>query len=126
MPISLKRRHFLFLGPKSHGCGFLLLLLFFKFAVPFVCLLPRWVKRNYITVSAISILILVMQYVDIYWLVYPSLDQEVLRWDVLDLGFFLGFFGLFLYSIFKFFSKYPALPVQDPMEQKSTGHHVTY
>lgn len=101
-------------------------LIVFKFAVPFVCLLPRWVKRNYVAVSVMSILILIMQYVDIYWLVYPSVSEEVLRWDLLDLGFFLGFLGLFLYSIFKFFSKYPAFPVKDPMEQKSTDHHVTY
>jgi len=101
-------------------------LIVFKFAVPFVCLLPRWVKRNYLAVSIISVLILIMQYVDIYWLVYPSLSGEMLRWDLFDLGFFLGFLGLFLYSIFKFFSKYPALPIQDPMEQKSTQHNVTY
>ena len=101
-------------------------LIVFKFAIPFVCLLPRWVKRNYVAISTMSILILVMQYVDIYWLVYPSLDEEAIRWNLLDLGFFLGFLGLFLYSIFKFFSKYPALPVQDPMEQRSTDHHVTY
>ena len=67
-------------------------LIVFKFAVPFICLLPRWVKRNTLTVSALSVLILIMQYVDIYWLVYPSLDEEALRWNLLDLGFFSRFF----------------------------------
>ena len=100
-------------------------LIVFKFVVPFICLLPRWVKRNTLAVSALSVLILIMQYVDIYWLVYPSLDEETLRWNLLDLGFFLGFLGLFLYSLFKFF-KEPALPVQDPLEEKSTKHQVTY
>ena len=117
-----------FFVPRSKGpwMWVSISLIVFKFAVPFVCLLPRWVKRNYTAVSVLSILILIMQYVDIYWLVYPSLDGKILRWGLLDLGFFLGFLGLFLYSVLKFFSENPAAPAQDPMSQKSTEHHVTY
>ncbi|MCB0362718.1 MAG: molybdopterin oxidoreductase, partial [Bdellovibrionales bacterium] len=43
-------------------------LLIFKFIVPFLALLPRWAKRTPAHLAAVSILILVMQYVDIYWL----------------------------------------------------------
>ena len=103
-----------------------LALIVFKFAVPFICLLPRWVKRNHRTVSAISILILVMQYVDIYWLAYPSYSAEKLYWGLLDIGFFLGFLGIFIYSIMKFFNKYSALPEKDPRAHESNTHHVTY
>lgn len=101
-------------------------LLIFKFAVPFVCLLPRWVKRNTRTLSAICILILIMQYVDIYWLVYPSYSEEYLYWGVIDITFFLGFAGVFIWSLFKFFSKHGVLPSKDPREHESNSHHVTY
>ena len=101
-------------------------LVVFKFAVPFFCLLPRWVKRNKTTISILSIWILIMQYVDIYWLVYPAFspDRLVLGW--LDVGFFMGFFGLFLMVVFSFFQKYSVVPLKDPEEEKSTAHHVTY
>ncbi len=117
-----------FFVPRSKGpwMWVSISLIVFKFAVPFVCLLPRWVKRNTAAVSSLSVLILIMQYVDIYWLVYPSLDGKTLRWDLLDLGFFLGFLGLFVHSVFKFFSQHSAVPVRDPMSGQSAKHHVTY
>ena len=101
-------------------------LIVFKFAVPFICLLPRWVKRNYKTVSAICGLILLMQYVDIYWLIYPSYSADKLYWGILDIGFFIGFLGLFIYAIIRFFDKYPSLPAQDPRGHESDSHHVIY
>ncbi len=101
-------------------------LVVFKFAVPFVCLLPRWVKRHYKAVSVICILILIMQYVDVYWLVYPSYSEEKLYWGLLDMGFFIGFLGVFVYSIVRFFGKYSALPEKDPRGHESDAHHVTY
>ena len=84
-------------------------LLVFKFAVPFICLLPKWVKVNYKTVGALSILILIMQYVDVYWLVYPSFSAEKLYFGLLDICFILGFLGLFLYSVLRFLSKHSVL-----------------
>lgn len=101
-------------------------LLVFKFAVPFVCLLPRWVKRNVKTISAISILILIMQYVDIYWLVYPSYSGTHLYWGIIDILFFIGFLGIFLFVLFQFFAKHSVLPLKDPREHESNAHHVTY
>ena len=101
-------------------------LVVFKFAVPFICLLPRWVKRNFNTMIGISILILMMQYVDIYWLVYPSLDDTKLIWGVWDIGLFIGFLGGFILSVVKFSERYPLIALKDPREQESTTHHVTY
>ena len=101
-------------------------LIVFKFVVPFICLLPRWVKRNFKTAAALSILILVMQYVDVYWLVYPSVNPQKLQFGFFDISFFLGFAGVFIFSIFKFFSKHSVLPVLDPREHESNTHHVTY
>ena len=101
-------------------------LLVFKFAVPFICLLPRWVKRNTKTISAVSVLILISQYVDIYWLVYPAFDPDSLQWGWLDFGFFAMFFGLFLFSVFSFFEKYAVIPLKDPRGHESSSHHVAY
>ena len=101
-------------------------LLIFKFAVPFFCLLPRWVKRNIKTMTALSVLILIMQYVDIYWLVYPAFSKEKLYFGLIDIGFFMVFFGVFLLSVFYFFQKHSVIPLQDPAEHESDAHHVNY
>ena len=96
-----------FFVPRSKGPWMFvsIALIVLKFAVPFLCLLPRWVKRNFKTISALSILILIMQYVDIYWLIYPAYNPDSLVWGFLDIGLFLGFLGLFLLVLFSY--KYP-------------------
>ena len=101
-------------------------LIFFKFIVPFLFLLPRWVKRDESALIFVSVLVLTAQYADLYWMVYPQLDHEHIRFGLLELGLLLGFIGLFLYSLFHFFSRHPLIPVQDPRQKESSSHTVTY
>ena len=103
-----------------------LALLFFKFVVPFLFLLPRWVKRDEGSLIVVSILILVAQYADLYWMIYPQFDHEHIRFGFFEVGLLVGFIGLFLYSLFHFFSKHPLVPVQDPRQKESSSHVVTY
>ena len=101
-------------------------LLIFKFIVPFLLLLPKAAKRNPAHLTFVSILILVMQYVDVHWLVYPNLDQShwLLGWQ--EIGVFLGFLGLFICAVSGFLSKNAIVPVKDPRRHESIHHHVTY
>ena len=103
-----------------------LALLFFKFAVPFLFLLPRWVKRDEGSLVIVSVLILMAQYADLYWMIYPQFDPEHIRLGFLELGILVGFIGLFLYRLFYFFSRHPLVPVQDPRQRESSSHTVTY
>ena len=103
-----------------------LALLVFKFIIPFLFLLPRWVKRDEGSLIVISLLILIAQYADIYWMVYPQFDSNQLHFGFLELGTLLGFIGLFLYSLFHFFGKHPLIPTQDPRQKESSSHIVTY
>lgn len=112
---------------RSHG-GWMevsLGLLVFKFVVPFVLLLPRWAKRTPKHLVMVSILILVTQYMDIYWLVYPNYkDHVVFSW--MEVGVFVGFLGLFLFMVARFLSRNNLVPLKDPRIHESLGHHVTY
>lgn len=101
-------------------------LIFFKFIIPFLFLLPRWVKRDTASLIIVSTLILIAQYADIYWMVYPHLDPEHIRFGLIEVGILLGFIGLFLFSIFRFFSSHSLVPVQDPRQKESSSHVVTY
>ncbi len=103
-----------------------LALIIFKFIVPFIYLLPRWVKRDESSLVVVSVLILIMQYVDIYWMVYPNYDSEHIRFGLIEIGIFIGFIGLFLYALIRFFSLHPMVVLKDPRQKESLHHHVTY
>ena len=97
-----------------------------KFAVPFLLLLPRWAKRTPSHLVLVSVLILIMQYVDIHWMVYPNLDKETWLFGWQEIGTFVGFTGLFLWAVMRFLSKNPVVPLKDPRISESIHHHVTY
>jgi hypothetical protein len=113
---------------RSHS-GWLtisLSLLVFKFIVPFLALLPRWAKRTEGHLKVVCVLILVMQYVDIYWMVYPNFNNNEVHFGFFEVALFAGFAGLFLTSMFRFFAKNKPVAVKDPRMHEAISHHVTY
>ncbi len=112
---------------SQHGWLWISLgLLFFRFIFPFLVLLPRGSKRNGSVLIAVSVLILVMQYVDIYWMVYPNFFEGQLLFGFWEIGIFLGFAGVFLFTLFRFFEKHNLVPIKDPRLHEALDHHVTY
>lgn len=101
-------------------------LLIFRFVVPFLALLPRGAKRNDSHVLLISSLVLVMQYVDIYWMVYPNFFEGQVTFGFWEIGIFAGFAGLFLLTIMSFWSKHSLVPLKDPRMHEAINHHVAY
>jgi hypothetical protein len=103
-----------------------ILLLVFRFIVPFLILLPRGAKRDDKVVTMVSILILIMQYVDIYWMVYPNFNDGVVKFGWLEIGIFAGFAGVFMFTLFNFLKKNNLVPIKDPRLNEALNHHVSY
>lgn len=101
-------------------------LLIFRFIVPFLALLPRGAKRNDNHVLLVASLILVMQYVDIYWMVYPNFFGGQVTFGFWEIGIFAGFAGAFLLTIMSFWSKHSLVPLKDPRIHEALNHHVSY
>ena len=101
-------------------------LLLFKFIVPFLVLLSRRAKRNPAVLTVTAVMILVMQYVDLHWLIYPNLDDQNVLLGLPEVGLFCGFLGAFLFTTFTFLSKNAIVPLKDPRLQESMHHHVVY
>jgi hypothetical protein len=101
-------------------------LLLGKFIIPFLALLPRWAKRTPSHLAAVSVLILVMQYVDLYWLIYPTFFEESLKFSLSEILIFLGFLGAFLFAVSRFLSRNQLVPLKDPRIHESLHHHVVY
>lgn len=101
-------------------------LLLFKFVVPFLALLPRWAKRSHTQLVAVAILLLVMQYVDLFWLIYPNLNTETVLLGLPEVLIWLGFVGSFVFVVTRFLGQYPIVPLKDPRMHESLHHHVVY
>lgn len=101
-------------------------LLIFRFVVPFLALLPRGNKRNDTNVLAVATLVLVMQYVDIFWMVYPNFFDGHLTFGLYEIGVFAGFAGAFILTICAFWSKHSLVPLKDPRMHEAINHHVAY
>ncbi len=119
----------IFFKPRQEGDWLVISLglIVLKFIVPFFALLPKWAKRNINHLSAVSILILVTQFFDLYWLIYPNLKADhgfVI--GLQDIGVFLGFLGLFMYTTTKFLSSHSIIPYKDPRMHESNTHEVVY
>lgn len=112
---------------SQHGwLGVSFALLIFRFVVPFIALLPRGLKRNENHVIAVACLILVMQYVDIWWLIYPNFFDGQMTFGFWEIGLFALFAGVFLMGLIGFFTKHSLVAVKDPRIQEALNHHVTY
>jgi len=101
-------------------------LLLFKFVVPFLALLSRRAKRDPNLLKAVAILILIMQYVDLHWIIFPNLNDKEVLLGLPEILIWAGFGGAFLFVVTRFLSRHPIVPLKDPRIQESLHHHVVY
>ena len=83
------------------------------FVVPFFFLLPRAMKRSGPALAAAASWLLLMHYVDVYWMVVPSLHERPAP-GLADLGALLAVGGAFLAAFGALLRRHPLLPVGDP------------
>ncbi len=91
-----------------------LALLFGHFVVPFLVLLSRHAKRSPLVLGAASVLLLVMHYVDLYWLVMPNVDHHGAHLSWIDLAGLLGPLGVGAWVLSLQAAKSPLYPLNDP------------
>jgi hypothetical protein len=98
-----------------------LTLVLLQFALPFLLLLSRDLKRDARKLVPVAMLVLVMRYVDLYWLVAPNpfpgagaeTHQLVYHWTYFVVP--LALVSLWLGSFFRQLAKRPLLVVTEPM-----------
>lgn len=99
-----------------------LALLFGKFIIPFFLLLSRAAKRNESYLLFVSLWVLAAQWLDVYWMIFPRLDERPLfGWQ--EVGLFLGFLGLFVLSVTWVLQRVPVYPVKDPWLLEGLNYH---
>ncbi len=91
-----------------------LIIVFGKFVLPFLILMTRSSKRNLTLLTVISLWLLLMHWLDLYWLIMPTLHQHGAHFSWLDLTTMLGIGGIFIGIFFAQIRKQEIVPVNDP------------
>jgi len=109
-----------FVVRQQHGWGWVgLALVFGHFLIPFVALLSRAPKRRPPFLAAVAAWVLVMHWVDLYWLVMPAASPASPALHVVDLTVLVGLVSL-LVAAAAFVARGRALvPEGDPRLEES-------
>ncbi len=90
-----------------------------NFLIPFFGLLSRHVKRNKTTLAFWAVWILVVHYLDMFWLVKPAMHTEHIPFGLVDILCVVGVLGLFIASAAYNAQKVNLVPVKDPRLKRS-------
>ncbi|HEX8091960.1 MAG TPA: hypothetical protein VF762_24130, partial [Blastocatellia bacterium] len=99
-----------------------LALVLLHFALPFVLLLSRDLKRNGRTLALVAIAIVVMRYVDLIWLTGPEFNGGHFAVSWMDFVMPFGVGGIWLAFFLYQLKTRPLIPVQDPYLEDALNH----
>ncbi len=101
-----------------------MILVLLRFVLPFILLLKREWKRNFRRMTFVALLVLVGQVWDIYWIVYPTLDEGgfvFFSWQ--ELGVLALVAGSYIYIIGKVLERHALIPRNDPRLEECLHFH---
>jgi hypothetical protein len=89
-------------------------LVLFQFALPFVILLSRNLKRNARRLAGIALVVLVARLLDLFWLLKPAFSPAHFSIHWMDVAAVFGVGGLWLSFFLLRLRGQPLLPLRDP------------
>jgi hypothetical protein len=91
-----------------------ILLIIGHFFLPFLVLLGRDPKRNLKVLTFIGCWVLVIHWIDLYWMVMPNLHTHGVHFSWIDLATLFAVTSLVLWRFFARLDRKPLIPVKDP------------
>ena len=95
-----------------------------NFVAPFLIYMKRGSKRNWGTVTFMSVLLVFGHWLDFYQMVFPKVDPDHVPMNLFDFGIALGFVGLIMWQTARVLSKFPLLAKNHPFLKESIIHHT--
>ncbi len=89
-------------------------LVVFHFALPFVLLLSRNLKRRRRTLARVAVALLVVRFVDMFWMITPAFQPNGVAVHWLDLTALVAIGGLWLALFVRHLASAPVVPLRDP------------
>ncbi|MEJ7911800.1 MAG: quinol:cytochrome C oxidoreductase [Chitinophagaceae bacterium] len=112
--------------PRMQGVyrGIFLFNLVINFLAPLLILMRRGSKRNYGTITIMSVVIIFGHWLDFYQMVFPSISRDHVPFMLADFGIGLGFVGLIMFVTAKALTKASLVPINHPFLKESIIHHT--
>jgi hypothetical protein len=100
------------------------LLIVFHFAVPFLLLLSRFVKRRIRLLAAVAAGLILMSLIDLFWLMAPAYDRAGPQFHWMDWMAVLGIGGVWFWRFVSQLKRNPLVPLHDPRMPQGATHHA--
>ncbi len=94
-----------------------------NFIIPFIVILPNKLAKNPKVLWIMTLLILAGHYIDVYNEIFPR-TVFAPKFGLVEIGTFIGFWGLFIFIVARSLSKANILPVNHPYLDESLHHHT--
>jgi hypothetical protein len=104
--------------------GVFYLNLVINFVAPLLILMKRGSKRNWGTVTFMSVLLIFGHWLDFFQMVFPKHYPDHVPLNLFDFGVALGFVGLIMWQTARVLSKFPLLAKNHPFFKESIIHHT--
>ncbi len=98
-------------------------LLFGRFILPFILLLNRDSKHSKKMLIFVSVLVLFMHFVELYWIAMPILYHHGVHVSWMDITTLFGLGGIFFGLFFQRFKTHNMVPINDPKLAGSLDKH---
>jgi len=99
------------------------MLILFHFAIPFLLLLSRAVKRNVQALAVLAGVILILRVTDMYWIIMPAFEERGIGPHWSNAAAFVGIGGLWLAAWAREVQRHEFIPVYDPGVQQVRAAH---
>ncbi len=93
------------------------------FLFPFAFLMSRHMKRNRVTLAVAAVFLLVMHWLDMQYLIMPTLHHHGLHLTWLDFTAWFGVFGIAASFALRNIASSPVIPERDPRLAESLHFH---
>lgn len=112
--------------PRYGGAysGLYWMMVIINFVAPILILMSRDSKRNYTTITFMSLLIIFGHWLDFFQMVFPAISPDHVPMILYDLGVALGFVGVIMFVTGMALSKAPLLAKNHPFTKESMIHHT--
>jgi len=104
--------------------GIFYLNLVINFLAPLLIFMSRGSKRNWTTVTFMSVLLVFGHWLDLYQMVFGSTSKDHVPMNLFDFGIALGFVGLIMWQTGRVLAKFPLLERNHPLLKESIIHHT--
>jgi hypothetical protein len=116
----------IYFKPRAQGAysGVFWLMFLMNFLAPLLILMTRGAKRNYATITFMSLLILFGHWLDFFQMVFPASSPDHVPLMLYDFGVGLGFVGLIMFVTGRALSRAPLLAKNHPFIKEAIIHHT--